>query len=230
MDNKELDEEDKRFDQFDFSKIEFKKRQEENELEYIISLLEKEGNNMSINELAYCDYVKVKFGRRLVYASSLLYGVIYKMSGDEEAKKLWKEFSEADERYNRQKKESSKLAEIKQEMKDKGAGVYMPDKKNWEERFCFQVKFDDEWESVDWTTDLYVCKEQNCTFTPDIYWVRLRLEDFNKILQNYVNDQTDIRFIFEWGNDSCIENVALQIECVTDNWIYFVPIKKEQEQ
>lgn len=53
------------------------------DLEYIVSLMEERNTNISLEELAYCDYIKVKIGNRLVYASALFYGLVYKLLGDE---------------------------------------------------------------------------------------------------------------------------------------------------
>ena len=71
---------------------------EESELQYIIHLMESKDICITDEELDFCQYVKLKLGNRLVYASMLFYRTIYYITNDEEAKKLWLEFKDVIEK------------------------------------------------------------------------------------------------------------------------------------
>lgn len=79
----------------DHRDIEFKNKFEENELDYVISMIKEKNLNLTQDELAYCSLVKLKFGNQLVYASMLMYDILYHLTGDEGYKKLWAEFTDA---------------------------------------------------------------------------------------------------------------------------------------
>ena len=79
--------------------FEFKKN-EQNELDYIISMMKEKDQSISNKELGYCQRVKYKFGYRLIYASMLLYGLKYQLWGEEEDRELWVKFSDAVKRYS----------------------------------------------------------------------------------------------------------------------------------
>ena len=84
--------------------IEFSRMNSEDELEQIISLMENQDICISREEIDYCQHVRIKLGNRLVYAGMLFYKLIYQITGDEEAKKMWLEFKDVIEKDEQEKK------------------------------------------------------------------------------------------------------------------------------
>ena len=119
-----------------------------------------------------------------------------------------------------------KLDELNKLMEEKTEDVFRPDRRDWVEQLCVCGK-DEDGSFSDYyyatTTDIYVCKKEEDTWTPTIYWVKVSKEVFNSMFEQIDKDDEFI-MLFEWGNDSGIDNMELTVRSVTDYYVYLAPL------
>lgn len=121
-----------------------------------------------------------------------------------------------------------KLPEIKNQLKQEPEFEFRPDRKVYIELFHLAY-IDDQGDCNFFRTssDIFVAKELDKFGDPIIHWVRFRKSDFKNMLKGIKNNEVDILFVFEWGNDSGFDTLELKIECITEDYIYFVPVNEE---
>ena len=118
-----------------------------------------------------------------------------------------------------------KLDELNKLLEEKTEDVFRPDRKDWVEQLCVCGK-DEDGNFSDYyatTTDIFVCKEGENSWTPKIYWVKVSRKNFNSMLETIDKDDNFI-MILEWGNDSGMDNMELTVRSVTEYYVYLAPL------
>lgn len=124
-----------------------------------------------------------------------------------------------------------KLKDLKKQMEEKSEDIFMPDRKDWQEQLQVLTYDDDEEDNdyYDYTTDIFICKEGENTWVPKIYWVKVKRQVFDSLVEGLEEDNNFI-FQLEWGNDSGLESVKLEIRSVTKYFVYLSPEGWEEDE
>lgn len=119
------------------------------------------------------------------------------------------------------------LKELQKCIKERTKEYFDEDEKDWIEHLCV-VTLDENGEFKDYyksTTDIFIAKDNEGVWEPTIYWVKVKREIFNSLLDGI---DENFGFLLEWGDSSGFSDRSMDIHCVTKYYVYLSPINSEE--